>query len=86
MPTHQATFINDESKNDEFKKNDSRMIQTEKTPDGKITVTILHAAPPPGPIIYDSEEDFYKDWRLEKIEATNLDDAQDLIKHLKTKE
>ncbi len=85
MPTHQATFINDQPKNDEFKKNDSRMINTEKTQDGKIRVTILHASAP-APIIYDSEEDFYKDWRLEKIEAPNTDDAQDLIKHLKTKE
>jgi hypothetical protein len=63
MPTHQATFINDEFKNG-YQPNESRTIVTEIV-NGKIRVTSPGAWPGPDPIIYDTEEDFFKDWRIE---------------------
>ena len=63
MPTYQATFINDIPKN-RYQKNESRTIETELVK-GKIRVTSPGTLPGPDPIIYDTEEEFFKDWRID---------------------
>jgi hypothetical protein len=63
MPTHQATFINDEFKNG-YMENEPKIIVSEHTIEGKLRVTSKGPWPDPSPILYNKDEDFHKDWKI----------------------
>lgn len=81
MPTHEAIFISDTSKSG-YEKNECRTIVTEQY-EGKIRVTSPGAWPGPDAIMYDSTEEFFKDWEIRKTYGTNGDERIDIARFLK---
>jgi hypothetical protein len=68
MPTHLAIFINKETKNG-YRENETRIIVSERTIEGKLRVTSKGPWPDPSPIFYDKDEDFHKDWKILSTEG-----------------
>ena len=62
MPIHAAKFIKVESRQ-KSRKQVSKIIETHIDADGKITVSLLQASPDLI-FVYNSEEEFYKEWKI----------------------